>query len=174
VPDTFIKIASVTVGSGGASSIDFTSISNTYTDLCVKYTARSTFTTFPSDAIDVRLTFNGSSSGYSERMLYGTGSAAASAATSGSFLNWAGTQTNTAQTANTFSSSEIYIPNYISANNKSLSIDGVQENNGTSAASRLVASLWSNTAAITSISLTPDYGNFAQYSTFYLYGISKS
>lgn len=171
--NTFVKIASSTAGSGGVASVTFSSIPATYTDLVIKYTARSTYTTFPSDAIDVRLTFNGSSSGYSERMLYGTGSAVASAATSGSFLNWAGTQTNTAQTANTFSNSEIYIPNYAGSSNKSLSIDAVQENNATASAIRLVGSLWSNSAAITSITLTPDYGNFAQYSSFYLYGIKK-
>ena len=33
---TFTQIASVTVGSGGAASIDFTSIPSTYTDLCIK------------------------------------------------------------------------------------------------------------------------------------------
>jgi hypothetical protein len=170
----YVLLEKITVGAAGASSVTFSSIPQTgYTDLVVKYTARSTYTTFPSDAIDVRLTFNGSSSGYSERMLYGTGSAAASAATSGSFLNWAGTQTNTAQTASTFASSEIYIPNYTSSNNKSMSIDAVQENNATASAARLVASLWANSAAITSLTLSPDYGNFAQYSTFYLYGVAK-
>jgi len=174
MPANFVLLEKITVGAAGASSVTFSGIPQTgYTDLVVKYTARSTYTTFPSDAIDVRLTFNGSSSGYSERMLYGTGSAAASAATSGSFLNWAGTQTNTAQTASTFASSEIYIPNYTSANNKSMSIDAVQENNATASAARLVASLWANSAAITSLTLSPDYGNFAQYSTFYLYGVAK-
>jgi hypothetical protein len=107
-------------------------------------------------------------------MLYGTGSAAASASTSGSFINWAGTQTNNSQTASTFASNDMYIPNYAGSNNKSVSVDGVQENNATAAASRLVAILWSNTAAITSLTLSPDYGNFAQYSTATLYGISKS
>ena len=171
---SYVLLEKITVGAAGAASVTFSGIPQTgYTDLVVKYTARSTYTTFPGDAIDVRLTFNGSSSGYSERMLYGTGSAAASAATSGSFLNWAGTQTNTAQTANTFASSEIYIPNYTSSNNKSMSIDAVQENNATSSAARLVASLWANSAAITSLTLSPDYGNFAQYSTFYLYGVAK-
>lgn len=175
MPANYTLIEKITVGAAGASSISFSGIPQTgYTDLVVKYTARSTAPdSGGSTPIDVRLTFNGSSSGYSERMLYGTGSAAASAATSGSFLNWAGTQTNTAQTANTFASSEIYIPNYTSANNKSMSIDAVQENNATASAARLVASLWANSAAITSLTLSPDYGNFAQYSTFYLYGVAK-
>lgn len=175
MPANYTLIEKITVGAAGASSISFSGIPQTgYTDLVVKYTARSTAPdSGGSTPIDVRLTFNGSSSGYSERMLYGTGSAAASAATSGSFLNWAGTQTNASQTASTFASSEIYIPNYTSANNKSMSIDAVQENNATASAARLVASLWANSAAITSLTLSPDYGNFAQYSTFYLYGVAK-
>lgn len=172
---TFTQIASVTVGAGGASTISFTSIPATYTDLVVKYSLRSTANdSGGSTPIDVRLTFNGSGSGYSERMLYGTGSSAASAATSGSYINWAGTQTNNSQTASTFASNDMYIPNYAGSTNKSVSVDGVQENNATAAASRLTAILWSNTAAITSLQLAPDYGNFAQYSTAVLYGINKS
>jgi hypothetical protein len=175
MPANYVLLEKITVGAAGAASVTFSGIPQTgYTDLVIKYTARSTAPdSGGSTPIDVRLTFNGSSSGYSERMLYGTGSAAASAATSGSFLNWAGTQTNASQTASTFASSEIYIPNYTSANNKSMSIDAVQENNATASAARLVASLWANSAAITSLTLTPDYGNFAQYSTFYLYGVAK-
>ena len=171
----YVLLEKITVGAAGAANVTFSGIPQTgYTDLVVKYTARSTAPdSGGSTPIDVRLTFNGSSSGYSERMLYGTGSAAASAATSGSFLNWAGTQTNASQTASTFASSEIYIPNYTSSNNKSMSIDAVQENNATASAARLVASLWANSAAITSLTLSPDYGNFAQYSTFYLYGVAK-
>jgi hypothetical protein len=175
MPNTYTLIASVTVGSGGASTISFTSIPATYTDLVVKYSLRSTANdSGGSTPIDVRLTFNGSGSGYSERMLYGTGSSAASAATSGSYINWAGTQTNNSQTASTFASNDMYIPNYAGSTNKSVSVDGVQENNATAAASRLTAILWSNTAAITSLQLAPDYGNFAQYSTAVLYGINKS
>ena len=175
MPDTFIKIASVTVGSGGVASITFSSIPADYTDLVVKYSLRSTANdSGGSTPIDVRLTFNGSSSGYSERMIYGTGSSAASAATSGSYINWAGTQTNNSQTASTFANNEMYIPNYAGSNNKSVSVDGVQENNATAAASRLTAILWGNTSAITSLTLAPDYGNFAQYSTAVLYGIKNS
>ena len=38
--NTFVLLASTTVGSGGASSIDFTSIPATYTDLVVKVSGR--------------------------------------------------------------------------------------------------------------------------------------
>ena len=53
---TFTKIASATVGSGGASSIEFTSIPSTYTDLVIKLSMRSAFTSF--NRHDLQLTFN--------------------------------------------------------------------------------------------------------------------
>jgi hypothetical protein len=175
--NTFTKIASVTVGSGGAANIDFTSIPATYTDLVVKFSLRSTASdSGGSNPSDARLSFNNSTSGYSERMIYSdNGTSAASAATSGSgFFNWAGTQNSNSNTASTFSNCEVYIPNYAGSNNKSVSSDAIRENNATGGIQiRLFAGLWSNSAAITSVKLAPDYGNFAQYSTATLYGIKK-
>ena len=170
MPDTFIKIASVTVGSGGAATISFSSIPSTYTDLCLKISGRNTQ---PSSIL--YLTFNGSSSGYSYRRLYGNGSSAASdSASSQSSIAFIAFQVST-YTASTFSSSEVYVPNYAGSNNKSVSIDEVTENNATLSVAALDAGLWANTAAITSITLTPDSsGNFAQYSTATLYGIKNS
>ena len=77
-------------------------------------------------------------------------------------------------TANTFANVSIYIPNYTSANYKSVSIDAVTENNATTAYAFLSAGLWSNTAAITSATITNSSGNYVQYSTAYLYGIKNS
>ena len=169
---TFEKIAFAEVGSGGATDITFSVIPSTFTDLCVKYSLRST----SNDGIDVRLQFNGSTASiYSERMLYGSGSGTpASAATSGTYTNWTGTQDANNQTASTFASNDLYIPNYAGSTNKSFTVDGVQENNATAAAARLMAGLWASTVAISSIKLFPDYGNFAQYSTATLYGIKKA
>ena len=174
--NTFELISSVTVGSGGAADITFTAIEPDWTDLVVKYSLRSTANdSGGSTPIDVRLTINGSTASiYSERMIYGTGSAAASAATSGTLINWTGTQTNNSQTASTFASNELYIPNYAGSTFKSMCIEGGQENTATASAARMVAALWSSTAAITSIKLAPDYGNFAQYSTAYLYGVKNA
>jgi len=69
---------------------------------------------------------------------------------------------------------EIYIPNYAGSTNKSFSSETNQENNATAAFARLLAGLWSQTAAITDIEITPNTGNWVQYSTAVLYGISKS
>ncbi len=169
MPDTFVKIATVTVGSGGAASMDFTSIPSTYTDLKILYSIRGS----SADA-DIRLAFNGSSTGYSVRILYGTGSSVASASASGSFISYAGLQNPSTYTASTFSNGEIYIPNYAGSNQKSVSGDAVNENNATAAITELGASLWTGTAAISSISITHPAANFVQYSTATLYGISNS
>ena len=171
--NTFELIASSTVGSGGASSIDFTSIPSTYTDLCLVTSLRTSGTSVG----NAYGTFNGSTSGYSNRVLQGTGSGVSSfSGLSTAF--YAGIFNTGTQTSNTFASTQIYIPNYAGSNNKSISTDNVTENNATEAYARLIASLWSNSAAITSISLFPEssvpYGTFVQYSTAYLYGVKNA
>lgn len=173
MPNTFTKIASVTVGSGGAASIDFTSIPSTYTDLCVKYSIRSAYS--GGTISGVKLTFNNSATGYSYKQLYGFAGAAGSFGT-GSATELVFNQDSASNTASTFASAEIYIPNYASSNNKSVSIDSVVEQNATSGYELdLFAGLWSNSAAITSIKVV-DYNatNFVQYSTATLYGIKSS
>ena len=170
--NTFELIASSTVGSGGASSIDFTSIPSTYTDLCVKLSARHS----GSPAQTYLLTFNGATTNFSERSLEGTGSAVSSFSnvTSGASI-YIGSIEGTSYTANTFTSTDIYIPNYAGSTNKSISVDNVTENNATAAYSELVAGLWSNTAAITSMKFQVGGGNnFVQYSTAYLYGVKNA
>jgi hypothetical protein len=79
-------------------------------------------------------------------------------------------------TTSTFTNSEIYIPNYTSSNQKSISGDAVNENNSssTNVQARLVAWKWSGTTAISSILFSTNTGNFVQYSTFTLYGISNA
>ena len=162
-----IPISTVTVGSGGASSIDFTGIPQTYTDLIIKGSARASTGT---GANIVNVSFNGSTTGFTDRYIEGSGSAV------GSYTDqprMVGTANGSSTTSNTFSNFETYIPNYNSSNYKSFSADMVQENNTTAAYSELQAGLWSNTSPITSISLTLNSGNFVQYSTATLYGIRK-
>lgn len=168
---TYTLIESYTVGAGGASSVTLGSggtIPNTYTDLLVKLSARNT----TANGV-IYFSFNGSTSSRSSILLYGDGSAAGSVSYNNTDPR-VSLSTQSDYTASTFSNGEIYIPNYAGNNNKSLSADTVQENNGVTNYSYLIAGLWSNTSAITSITLTPISGNFAQYSTFYLYGIKSS
>jgi hypothetical protein len=160
-----IPISTVTVGSGGAASIDFIGIPQTYTDLVIKVSSRAA----AGGADNYLITFNGLTTGYTFRELGGNGTAASS---SNASLRLIGLVNGSTMTALTFSNTDIYIPNYTSSNYKSFSADAVTENNLTLSYAQLWANLWSNTAPITSITLTS--GNpFAQYSTATLYGIRK-
>ena len=167
--NTYTLISSVTVGSGGASSIDFTSIPGTYTDLVIKLSARSTSAT-----ADVKINFNSITTGYTRLALQGDGSSTPTSSSASD--SWIGAIPGSGQTANAFGNTEIYIPNYAGSTNKSFSVDVVTETNATQAYATLLARLWSNTAAITSISLSALAGSltFAEYSTAYLYGISNA
>jgi hypothetical protein len=172
--NTYFKIGSVTVGAGGASTLGFTSIPSTYTDLVLKLSIRGTANASGSDKWrDISIGFNGAGSNVSitNRVVYGLGNAVGS--TTGTVTSGGAMPTADA-TASTFSNTEIYIPNYAGSANKSFSIDFVTENNATRAVSALLAGLWSNTAAITSVTFYPDSGNFAEYTTGTLYGIKNS
>ena len=165
-----VAIQTVTVGSGGASSIEFTSIPQTYTDLVVKLSTR----TSNADVYGaVTMDFNGSTTSQSTKYLYGSGSAAGSISVGSTLYVGDGNGANS--TANTFSNMEVYIPNYTSSNNKSASSDAVGETNATTIYMSLQANLWSNTAAITSIRFNAITSKtFSQYSTATLYGVTSA
>ena len=159
------KIATVEVGAGGAASIDFTSIPGTYTDLMLVTSLRSS-----SSGIQPTIAFNGVQTNQTNRWLYGDGAGTTSSSNT-SIWTWMNAGT---WTSNTFGNSNIYIPNYAGSTNKSISIDGVTENNAASAYAGINAGLWASVAAITSISILPQSSNsFVQYSTATLYGITK-
>jgi hypothetical protein len=165
---TFIKIASVTVGSGGASTIDFTSIPATYTDLCLKLSLRTTFAgVFDTGFVSINNTNTGSYRG-----LYGTGAAAGSesiASLRGLYI------TGATATGSTFSSNDVYLPNYTSANLKSVSADSVTENNATTAIALLSGMLNGSTSTINQLTISSGNAvNLVQYSTATLYGIKNS
>jgi hypothetical protein len=169
---TYVQIGStVTVGAGGAADITFSSIPATYTDLVVKLSTRSSNAGASYQSIGI--SFNGTSTNELAYYLAGTGSAAASGSTP-TFMFLINALPDSGTTASTFGSVDFYIPNYASSNNKSSSVDAVTENNGTTAGIGMTANLWSNTAAITSIALTPQAGTFVQYSTASLYGIKST
>jgi hypothetical protein len=169
--NTFVKIASVTVGSGGAATIDFTSIPSTYTDLCLKVSARQSGA---STAVKVQFNSDTSTANYQQRRVYGNGAAATSdSSTSLGWINPIGL-TGSGNTASTFGNFEMYLPNYAGSNNKSISFDTVTEENGTTAFATLTAGLWLQTSAITAIKLTPNAGTLDQYSTATLFGIKNS
>ena len=154
------------------SSVTFSNIPQSgYTDLKIV----SSYRTNRSQIYDqLRLTFNGSSTAvYSFKGITGDGAGTSSESSSSVASIKVAPGGGNSATANTFTNDEIYIPNYLSSNNKSLSSEGVGENNATTAYVTMFAGLWANTAAINSVTLTPEgAGTFLQYSTFSLYGLA--
>ena len=163
----YILLEKITVGAAGASSVTFSGIPQTgYTDLVVKCNAR---TTRSAAYGEMYMRFNGATTNYTGKALEGTGSSASSYSETTLRVEFNGDTS----TANTFGNAEFYIPNYTSANYKSVSLDSVTENNATAVDSFLKAQLWSNIAAITQIDIGFGTGTIMQYSTFYLYGVAK-
>ena len=169
--NTFTKIATVTVGSGGASSISFSSISSSYTDLCLKYSIRTSSNTLTNAYDYGHLEINGNTSSLSYRQLYDDAGTAYSNSGSSVFYVWV---SSSGATASTFTNGELYFPNYTSSNYKSFSLDEVNENNGTQTLLIMTAGLWSNTSAINQLTIAPNSGTYVQYSTATLYGIKNS
>ena len=173
--NTFELIASSTVGAGGVASITFSSIPSTYTDLCLKLSLRSSNTAGSYDT--VRILLNGNATNISQMDLYGTGSGVGSEALGSPENNTILYTSNANNTANTFGNLEIYLPNYANTSYaKTISADGVAENNATASIATLTAALWDSTSAINSVQVTPYSGSytFVQYSTAHLYGIKNS
>jgi hypothetical protein len=149
------------------SEIEFTSLPQTFTDLVLVLSLRTTTGTAWSDG---KLEFNGVTSGYSTRTLFGSGSTASSITET--VLNIR--VSSNANTANTFGNQMIYIPNYTGSTQKSVSIDQVTENNATQALQAIYAGLSDITSAISSLKVTATSGtSYAQYSSATLYGITK-
>lgn len=167
-----IAIQTVTVGATGSTSIDFNNIPQIYTDLYVSFSLRGD----GYNATDTYMKFNSNSSDYSYRLIWKDGNTSTPTSTSASsqsaMLIPFGTGSNT--TANTFSNQSIYVPNYNSSNFKTVYMDSAHEGNSLDTWITILSGLWSNTSAITSLSLLPVSGKtWVQNSTATLYGITS-
>lgn len=166
--NTFTKIATVTVGAGGLSTISFTSIPSSYTDLCLKASMR----TSRADTADpVTITFNGSSTTYAERRLWADGSSATTYTGTSIEAQYANSANSV---SNAFSNFEMYIPNYAANQNKPMSYYSAYQNNVTTAYTVRLTGVWATSTAINTITLDPVYGNFVEHTTATLYGILKA
>jgi hypothetical protein len=171
----FDSLATTTVGSGGTSTITFSSIPQTYTHLQIRAIAREN--SGAGTAInDLFVRFN-SDSGANYRYHYLRGSnTTSSAGTAGSqTYAWALGAPQAGSTANVFSAGICDILDYTNTNKYTTtrSIVGTDLNT-TSGIVDFISNLWLNTAAITSITITTGGNNFAQYSSFALYGIKAA
>lgn len=170
MPGSYTKIQSITVGTGGTSTIEFANIPTTYDDLIIKASTR-----MASGASDIRIRFNSSSTGYLDQYLQGSGSATATGGGGSTAWVYINEENYATYTVSTFANTDIYIPNYASSNAKTFISDSVTENNSTQSWQQIVAGYWNNTTAINTVTLHHlNSGNFAEFSTATLYGIKKS
>ena len=167
---SYESIATTTVGSGGSSTITFSSIPSTYKHLQIRFIGRYTATTK-----NLYFDYNGdtTASNYYLHSVTGDGSSATSGGAQLAIIA-SDAITSSGETASAFGAGVIDILDYANTNKykTSRALSG-NDLNG-SGNIRLGSCLWMNTAAITSITLKPQSGlgaNFAQYSQFALYGI---
>ena len=168
---SFESIATVTVGSGGAASAEFTSIPGTYTHLQVRMFAK-TDRALNRDGVRMRMNSVSTGSPYAWHGLYGDGASAF--ADGGANLN----EIVTFRAAGNTSATSIWggliidVLDYANTNkNTTIRCLGGVDLNGAGEI-WLSSGLWNNTSAITTLTFTPNVGsNFLQYSHFALYGI---
>lgn len=172
IPPAFESIATITVPSGGQTTIDFTSIPSTYQHLQVRAIAKTAST---GDGIRLRFN-NDSGSNYAAHITYGTGAAVGSAATSATTIAWAGDATYSGTQANTFSINVIDILDYANTNKyKTIRSLAGYDLNG-SGEVRISSGLWMSTNAVNQVTFYngSGTGDYQQYSHFALYGIKGS
>lgn len=165
-------IETQTVPSGGAASIEFTSIPQEGVDLKMLISARLDASGI---ATEYRFTFNGNTgSVYSTISLAGDGSGAQNLrnVSGTTFLENLSLQKNGA-TANTFGNGELYVSNFTGSLPKVASFTAVSENNATEAYQGFAAFATSDTSAITSIKVFGTTGNIMEHSTASLYKVTS-
>jgi hypothetical protein len=172
--NTYILIASNTLGSA-TSTITFSSIPATFTDLVLKMSYRTT--SFGSQEVGCRVAINGvNTASYSHTRINQDGSTVASnRITDSSFGTVLAAGNGDGATANTFGNTELYIPSYLVAQNKQYYANFIAEYNGNNTRIGQAGQLFRNTSAITSLVITTSDGNnFATNSSFFLYGVKNS
>ena len=165
---SFIAKYVVTAATQGPAILAFTSLGD-YTDLVMKISSRNNN---PSIAGNILLYLNGASSGYSNIFVQGSGSGTFS---SGVVARMVGDMDTAASASGIFNNIEVYIPNYLSALNKTFNAESVSEETGATAYSMLSVNTRNNTEALTSIGIEDRNGYlYVQGTSFYLYGIKNT
>lgn len=167
----FESIQTVTVGSGGASYAEFTSISGTYKHLQIRAIARDTDGATGQGAFWIQCNSD-TGFNYSWHRVYGDGSTATAGSVSSTTAILAGINSRSGNASNIFAATTVDILDY-SNTNKYKTVRGLSSNETNSLGySGLHSGLWMNTAAITSIKIfSSSPANWAQYSHFALYGV---
>ena len=179
---SFESIFTATVGSGGSSSVAFTSIPSTYTHLQLRWLVRtqdSSATGINNFHVTINETYDESRTNYDTHFLIGDGSSASASATTSSFSSRMGIVVEAGNTASVYAVGVMDILDYTDTNKYKVmrSLVGYDKNGAGTV--RLSSGMRRNTAAVTSIYFTPPSAGgasvkWAQYSHFALYGIKSA
>ena len=177
---SFDSIATATVGSGGSSYIEFTSIPATYTHLQIRYIARTNRATYGVESFKINVGVSSADTGanYTRHYLVGDGSSVAAAADT-SATYWEGVNDFGTTTGGSFGAGVIDILDYANTNKyKTMrKIGGVDVNGtvgGVGGNASLVSSVWMSTSAIGYIKIAAMTNTLQQYSHFALYGCKSA
>ena len=175
--NSFESIQTVTVGSGGQSSISFSSIPSTYKHLQIRALSRGTDA--GNGGTGIRMRFNNdTASNYSWHLLTAyqgaSGGVSAGVGTTQTGMLIA-EQSTAGNAASIFTGFVTDILEYSNTNiyKTARSLSGYDISGSTSGYNYLdfMSSNWRSTSAVNQIDLFCQAGNFAQYSSFALYGI---
>lgn len=171
-PSDFESIQTFTMTNSSTTTIDFTSIPNTYKALQIRAIFAATV-----EGAEAWISFNGDTSGgnYSRQVMYNTGTGAGTAfSQTSTSLGRSYFYAPASITAypNTFVAHIINFPDYALTNkNKTSSADYWQGMGGTVGSIVQQQSLWASTAAINRITFTMQSGAFATGTQLALYGV---
>ena len=157
---------------GNASSVTFGSISGSYDHLCIKISARSDDVQYY-DHLGIQ--FNGDTgTNYSDTYIYcGTAAPGSSRSTTYNHISHLYGVTAASNLADTFGTMTVWVPHYANSTNfKQVAARCGSPSASTTQTLLLAAGLWESTDAIDEVELTTYSGNFVQYSTFTLYGVT--
>ena len=162
------SIATVTVGVGGAASVDFTSIAGTYKHLQIRGIGRITSGSYA----QVLFRLNGiTTNTYGGHYLFGDGSTTSTTANLSTSATLGGVISGSSQTSGIFGALVTDILDYTNTNKlKTIRTFSGVDGNG-SGYSWLSSGLNGATTAVTSVTLIPESSTFAQNTTFALYGV---
>lgn len=174
--NTLVRLASATAD-GSTTYIVFSNIPQTYTDLLIRYSARTPRPSVAADNVAFWFNNDNASTNYSGTFMFAASTSAQTARQSNiSTMRDIAVTAAAGNSANFFGPGDLYITNYTSSVFKPVAANSASENNSaTNFYTFLGGGLWRSTAAVTTISL---YGQNASpwvaNSAFTLYGIKRN
>lgn len=172
--NTYSLIRNYTVPAGGTTTVTFSNIPSSFADLSIRVSSRASNTNVVFN--NLLMSFNGSSSTYSGKRMFGDGvNNPVGSYNTITTAGLGGLGNSNITTTNTFSNHDIYISNYASGANKSYTVTSGNETNASQAYTELLGVQWATATAINSIVFSIEGGHtILENSTFYIYGVSKS